>query len=500
MNQSFRSRVAIPLALVILPLLVYSNTIFHRYGYRDDYSTIREVREEPGKVLRFCGSQARPLYGWLLETSAGLTPTIENLCWLRAAGALGLGLLAAGLWGVLRQQEWPADVAALTAALGVLLPTAQLIAGWGVCWPHVVAAGLGLAGFVAAERGFASAPAGRRGALLAVAASSVLIGTLIYQPNVMFYLTGVAAGLSRRLGEPLRRQLGWLAWHLAAVGIGLMLAFDLTSRLFETGIFPRSPRVAIEFDLPGKIFWSLRESLPNALALFVINDAAGRTILLHAVAMLAVLLLLLGGAVWVMRRYGAAQALWWLTGLTGLPLAAYNVSLIAAERWASYRVLYACAAVVLVFAMTTVGWWIAGINRRRWCLGVLAAATFLAVIAARHQTYTLIALPQALELRLLEEGAQAIDPAKHPWVFVLTPGQEDTPASLRWGDEFGSLSMDSDWTPKEALKHIMRGRFPALPEVNDRYTYASGGSVPKGMKPDVIINLQRLRDYRGKLE
>jgi hypothetical protein len=131
---------------------------------------------------------------------------------------------------------------------------------------------------------------------------------------------------------------------------------------------------------------------------------------------------------------------------------------------------------------------------------VLAVATFAVVLLARWQAYTLIALPQALELRLLEEGAQAIDPAKHPRVFILKPGLRDVPAALRWGDEFGSLSMDSDWTPKEALKHIMRARFPEMPDVNDRYVYASGIVLPKGARPDVVIDLRRISEFRGKLE
>ncbi len=499
MNQPFRNRVVIPLALVLLPLLVYGNTIFHRYGFRDDYAIIREAREEPGTVLRFCGSQARPLYGWLLEHSARLTPTIDDLRWLRAAGALCLGLLAAGCFAVLRRQQWPVCVAALAAAMLVLLPSASLIAGWGICWPHVVAAWLGLAGFVAAEQGFGATQAWRRGALLAVAAISVLVAALTYQSNAMFYLVGVAAGLGRRLEQPLRRQLGWLAWHAAAVGAGLLLAFNLTHRLFEAGVFPRSPRVAIEPDIPDKLLWGLRESLPNALALFAINDAYGRNVMLHAGSMLVVLTLLLGGVIWVMRRHGVVRALWWLACLAGLPLAAYNVSILVKEHWASYRTLYACAAVVQIFALTTLGWWIAGIHRRRLCLGVLAGVTFLAVIAARWQAYTLIALPQALELRLLEEGARAIDPAKHPRVFILTPALRHAPAALRWGDEFGSLSMDSDWTPKEALKHIMRARFPDMPDVNDRYVYASGSVLPKGGRPDVVIDLQQISGFRGKL-
>ena len=108
------------------------------------------------------------------------------------------------------------------------------------------------------------------------------------------------------------------------MGAGLLLAFNLTHRLFEAGVFPRSPRVAIEPDIPEKLLWGLRESLPNALALFAINDAYGRNVMLHAGSMLLVLTLLLGGVIWVMRRQGVVRALWWLVCLAALPLAAYR--------------------------------------------------------------------------------------------------------------------------------------------------------------------------------
>jgi hypothetical protein len=493
--------VAIPLALVLLPLLVYGNTIFHRYGFRDDYSAIREAREEPGAVLRLGGSQARPLYGWLLRKSAQFTPTIDDLPWLRAAGGLCLGLLAAGCYSILRRQQWSACLAALTAALLVLLPSAQLIAGWGICWPHAVAAGLGLAGYAVAEQGFGMEQGWQRGALLAASAGSVVGAALVYQPNAMFYLVGVAAGLGQRLEQPLRRQLGWLTWHGVTMGAGMLLAFNIAWWLFEAGVFPRSPRIAIEPNLPDKILWSLRVALPNVLALFAINDETGHSVLLPAVSMLACLTMLMGGVVWVMRRQGAARALWWLACLAGVPLAAYSVSILVREHWASYRTLYASSAAVLVLVMTTLGWWWnTRRQRRRLCLGMLAGMTFAVVILARWQAYTLIALPQALELRLLEKGARAIDPAKHPRVFILTPTLRHAPSALRWGDEFGSLSMDSDWTPKEALKHVMRARFPEMLDVDDRYVYASGVVLPKGRPPDVIIDLQRISEYRGRLE
>jgi hypothetical protein len=359
---------------------------------------------------------------------------------------------------------------------------------------------LGLAAFVAAEESLATARPFRRAALVVVALAGLLAAAFIYQPNAMFYLVGVAAVLGRRLGEPLRRQLGRLAWHALVSGLGLLAAFAVNNRLFAAGSFPRSPRFALESDLPGKLVWYLREPLPNALALFVLGDVEGRTAVPQAVMIVLSLGLLLAGMIWVRRRHGTGVAGLWLVALAGLPLAAYSVSIVVEEEWASYRTLFACAAVVLVLVMTTVGWWWRARCRRRLCLGVLAMATFLAVLAAHRQSFSLIALPQKLELRLLEEGAQAIDPAKRPSVFVITSTQEDTPAKLRWGDEFGSVSMDSDWTPKEALKNIMRARFPELPDVNDRYTYAAGGAMPAGVRPDVVIDLRRIRTFRGRLE
>ena len=222
-RRFFRERVAIPLALALLPLLVYGHSAFMHFGLRDDYSTIREAGEEPAKLMRFCGSQGRPLYGWLITNSARHTPTIDDLRYLRVASAISLGVLAAAFFLVLCRQAWPACLAAVTAALLVLLPSAQLAASWGVSWAHVVGAWLGLAAFAAVEEGLALAQPWRRVAALVVALACLLAATLIYQPSAMFYLVGVAAGLGQRLGGTWRRQLGWLGWHaiVLAVAVGV---------------------------------------------------------------------------------------------------------------------------------------------------------------------------------------------------------------------------------------------------------------------------------------
>jgi len=55
------------LFLLVLPTCVYWNTIWSEFGLRDDYAVTREAREEPATIIRFCGSHARPVYGWLLQ-------------------------------------------------------------------------------------------------------------------------------------------------------------------------------------------------------------------------------------------------------------------------------------------------------------------------------------------------------------------------------------------------------------------------------------------------
>src|SRR5271168_3015823 len=57
--------------LFLVPVVTYWPATFHSFGLRDDYSNLREAHEEIGKVLKFCASHARPIYGWLLQATYG---------------------------------------------------------------------------------------------------------------------------------------------------------------------------------------------------------------------------------------------------------------------------------------------------------------------------------------------------------------------------------------------------------------------------------------------
>ena len=82
--------------LFLVPLVTYWPATFHDYGLRDDYSNLREAHEEIGKVVKFCASHARPIYGWLLQATFGQTSSVQNLEWMRFVAALLL--IRLGFW------------------------------------------------------------------------------------------------------------------------------------------------------------------------------------------------------------------------------------------------------------------------------------------------------------------------------------------------------------------------------------------------------------------
>src|ERR1700729_4136716 len=80
--------------LFLVPLISYWPATFHDYGLRDDYSNLREAHEEPGTVVKFCASHARPIYGWLLQATYGQTDSVQSLQWIRLLASLLLGAIS----------------------------------------------------------------------------------------------------------------------------------------------------------------------------------------------------------------------------------------------------------------------------------------------------------------------------------------------------------------------------------------------------------------------
>jgi hypothetical protein len=167
---------------------------------------------------------------------------------------------------------------------------------------------------------------------------------------------------------------------------------------------------------------------------------------------------------------------------------------VASERWSSYRTIYPLTGVLLVFVaagMEVLGEAVLVLKRFRYVFGL--ALVVVAAVLARRQAYELVAVPQNKEYRLVEQESKKLDVARDQKVYVITPTPEIAPARLLYSDEFGSLSTDSDWVPKEILKLIFYEKYPTLPPCRSLDHMVSGEKPPPPGLYDVVIDLRGLR-------
>ena len=486
-------------ALFLVPLVTYWPATFHDYGLRDDYSNLREAHEEPGVVVQFCASHARPIYGWLLQATYGQTSSVQNLQWMRLLASMLLGAISLVMFRGLRTLGWSFNTSLCFAILLALVPSAQVIAGWAVGWPYAATALLAVGGFFTVEGALAvglSAGPGRATGQWMLALGLMVVSALIYQPSALFYVVPLAGALIAQRRRSARQTVRWLGVHLGFVVAALGLAYCTMTSLYAGGVFVKSGRVAFEHHWGEKVAWFLRETLPNALSLFVLNDNNLRDHGLYLACAALVGAILLGGLIAEWRRHGRSRGLIWAAGLFGLPVFALGVSLVASERYATYRTILAMTAVLLCFLVASVHaltehW---GVSRRKL---LATAAVVAAFFAAQHHVYALIAVPQGNEWQLILSGARRVHlnaPAR-PRIFAIASSPADVSTATIYHDEFGSLSSNSEWVPKEMFKRAMHDLHPDVPNLESRYEFAEGYKLPAGRHYDVIIDMHRLRHY-----
>ena len=483
--------------LFLVPLTAYWPATFHDYGLRDDYSNLREAHEEPATVVKFCASHARPIYGWLLQSTYGQTDTVQDLQWMRFLASLLLGAISLVMFRALRSFGWCYNSSLCFAVLLALVPSAQVIAGWAVGWPYAATALLAIAGFFTADgalgMGLSAGPV-RKVGQWSLALGLVVVSALIYQPSALFYVVPLAAGLIAQRRRGLAQTARWLGIHLGFVVLSLILAYCTMTALYAAGVFVKSGRIAFEHHWGEKIVWFIQETLPNALSLLVLNDNnhRGRGWYLACAGLVGCLLL--AGIVVEWRRHGRTRGLIWAAGLLGLPVLAHGVSQAASERYATYRTILAMTAVLLCFLVASVR-----ALTERWGMASRRVLASVAVIAAfftaQHHVYALIAVPQGNEWQLILQGAKQVrlDGPARPRVFAIASSPADLSTASIYHDEFGSLSSNSEWVPKEMFKRAMHDLHPDLANLESRYDFAEGYKLPAGEHYDVIVDLHRLR-------
>jgi hypothetical protein len=487
--------------LLLLPLAAYWPATFHDYGLRDDYSNLREAHEEVGKVVKFCASAARPVYGWLLQATFKQTSSVQNLEWMRFFSALLLGAISLVSFRGLRTLGWSFNASLCFAVLLALVPSTQVIAAWAIGWPYAATALLAIGGFFTAEGALTvglRAGVGRAVGQWSVALGLMLVAALIYQPSAMFYTVPLAAALIAKRQRSIKECARWLGIHLGFVIGTLGLAYGVMSVLYANGVFVKSGRVAFESHWGEKIAWFLQEPLPNALSLFVLNDNNHRDQFLYLGCAAVAGAILIAGAYLEWRRHGMARGVTWLAGLLILPPFAFAVSMIASERYATYRTILAMTAVLLCFLVASMSALAArwSANARKM---LVATAISIAFFVAQHHAYALIAVPQGNEWQLIMAGAKHVrlDNGR-PRIFAIASTPADISTATIYHDEFGSLSSNSEWVPREMFKRAMHDLHPEIANLDSRYDFATGPSLPAGQRYDVIIDMHRLRQFYVK--
>src|ERR1019366_3752284 len=221
--------------LFLVPLVTYWPATFHDYGLRDDYSNLREAHEEPGTVVKFCASHARPIYGWLLQATYGQTGSVQDLHWMRFFASLLLGAIALVMFRGLRALGWSFNASLCFAILLELVPSAQVIAGWAVGWPYAATALLAIAAFFTVEGAVAvglGAGVGRSVGQWLMALGLMVVSALIYQPSALFYVVPLAGALIAQRRRGLTHTTRWLGVHLGFVVAALGFAYCTMSALY----------------------------------------------------------------------------------------------------------------------------------------------------------------------------------------------------------------------------------------------------------------------------
>ena len=81
-------------------------------------------------------------------------------------------------------------------------------------------------------------------------------------------------------------------------------------------------------------------------------------------------------------------------------------------------------------------------------------------------------------------------------VYIITPTSDDRSTDRIFADEFGSLSSDSDWAPREMFNTAMRERFGDKLPAGVGFTVTLGRAEPDAKAYDIVVDLRKIKQFR----
>jgi hypothetical protein len=484
-------------ALVLLPIAVYWPTVGEEFGFRDDYAHLREVRERPGWLFELTTANGRPVFGLVLESSVRTIEQVDELWVLRFTGVVLIGATGVLLWWWLRRRGWSESEAAAYGALVTLLPGAQVVAGWAIAWPIALGLLAATLGFVLVDGALEKQP-GARALLVALGIGFYAVAALTYQTSAMFVMAPLAAVLLARPTRPLSVDARYVATHFAVLLVGLAIAVVAMQLVFSAGLVREATRMQLEPEPLPKLWWFLRQPLPNGLAMFALRDRFAEP-LSFWVAFAAMLALILAG--FVVGAKSRNERVRWLVCALGLSVAAHSVSLVASSQAIGYRTLLPISGVFLALALMA---WRALMRRFAVAPRAVAASYGLWIVAAAvlagYHAFALLATPQAREWQIVKAAAARLDLKAETTIYIVRPAIDDRSTERVYTDEFGSLSADADWAAKEMFKAAMRQRFPNGLPAGTSYTLTSSFYSPAEPHDyDLVVDMRVLRSLGDRL-
>lgn len=476
--------------LLLAPLAIYWQTVFHEYGFRADYTALHESREDPGRLVKTSGAHGRPLYGALLETSFALTNEVANLPWLRLTSVLLLTLLGLVLWRQLYQSGWN-EIEAAGVGLGMtMLPGAQALVGSASAWPQALTLLLALAGFSAIETEIERGGMKRIVALFGGCMIYTAAG-LIYQANVLFALVVVASVLLVRTGREPLSDRWWVTFHVAAIAAGLGLSRLIIGLLFSNGLFQRATAKSVD-----SVLDYLRYPLPNALSLYMLNDDHHTGAILYWGLFLAVVVTLALGY----RKAAASddQLIRRRSIYSGAALVVVTIAicLVASDRISTYRVLFPLAGLVLVLMVHSLRALLIAKKVRPGHYASLIVGFLCIGFMAERNAATLLAEPQGVEWEIMRGAVLRAGFTKQVRVHIITASLEDRATERIYGDEFGSVSSESDAIAKDMFRAALKTRFPDKLPKGGSYVIATSTMDPDPASYDLLIDMRKLKSSR----
>lgn len=458
------------LALVLVPLLAYGALLGQTYGTADDFLRLAGAGD---------GAQQGILHSALVDISFHFVSGISAFVLLRGLALLLVVLCAVALWQLFERGGWSAWDALAAALAVVMLPSVQLLVGWGTAWPAVLAGLLSIAGFAAAESELE--PAGPRRVV------GMLGGVLLYFAAAMCFLPNAILALvpltALTLARPLRfaDQLGrWFSSHVGLMVGGIVAAWAVDRWMMsDVGLADRTT-------LAERLISLFTFSVPASWSAFVVGESTTLRIVC-AVLALTVLTAIVLAARQQVKEDARVQTVW-LLALLG-PSALFALIVVLSPHWQpGYRTIWPLAGVVVVGLAAAVR----GVGDRPgkkpfWHYAAFGGLVVVATLAAGAQAHRYLAQPLREEWTSMRAAVMRANFPAEARVVLVTGVESPASAEPRF-----LTTVHGNSTAAVAMFHAaLNDRFPSGLPKGHRVAVETAAQAP--MEPGAATLIFDLR-------